>query len=127
MKKRKEIYFEDIFSRVIKIWRPSYHLQYGNSYKTFIVEMAEDYRKYNWEFVPSPRNYYSSYHSMFFFTIYQVLTEYGLQYLAVGKEHLDIAEIPIEAFEAKYHENLQYDYNYKFLRYYKGFRSGKEN
>jgi hypothetical protein len=64
---------------------------------------------------------------MMFFTNYQVLTEFGLQYLAAGKAELDVAAIPIEAFEAKYHENLLHDDNYKYLRYYKGFRSGKEN
>lgn len=114
-------HFEDVFFRIQPLWQPHYPLTYGNQAKTFIESLSADYDKIDF-IVGYKKRGYDGWDDMMVFVMYQVLTQWGLDLLAQERDILAIDDIPLEAFERQYKENLEYEGNERYLARYKGRR-----
>ncbi|RIV25385.1 hypothetical protein DYU11_08785 [Fibrisoma montanum] len=117
------MYFEDIFHPIKTLWKEQYYLEYGNSKKSFIISLRDDFREIEYIVEVERREQYNEWHRMMVLVSYQVLTKIGLTYLELAVNVLNIKDIPVEVFEKKYRENLEHEGNEGYLSKYKGRKS----
>lgn len=116
------MYFEDIFNRIRPLWKKIYINVDYNKDLTF----EEDFIGYDWHQIENVlrtnKDKYSVWELMMSFIMMQVIADYSKEQFSLGKQTIDLDEIPITRFEAKYHKNLRYEGNEEYLKKYKGFK-----
>ena len=118
--KVSDMYFEEIFQPIKALWKEEYFLEYGNKGKTYIASLGDDFDEVSYIVDIEYKENYTVWHKMMVLVMYQVLTENGLKLLGQAIYSMSVNNIPIEDFEKKYKENLEYEGNEKYLSEYRG-------
>ncbi|MBS9464401.1 hypothetical protein KIM67_18435 [Flagellimonas sp. 389] len=117
------MYFEDIYNKIRPLWKKRYFLGDVKNTKTYIKNLADDWEEIDYLVSYREEKKHSAWEKMMLFVMYQTLTEYSLEQSTLGKQTIDLDEIPIARIEEKYRENLQFEGNEEYLKKYKGFKN----
>jgi hypothetical protein len=122
------MYFEDVFYTVISLWKNEFSLKGIESTQTYFEDIAANWIDIKDQSESQDCNAFSDWKHIMIFSIYQTLTQYGLDKCAVSNDlEMKFSEVPIELFEKNFRKNLRYVRNRKFFKKYKGFRSRASN
>ena len=125
------IFFEEIFDKVIVLWKEKYFFSKQKDTVSMIFSLCEDFREIEWYVEKKCKKKYNGWDGVMVFIIYGVLTDYSLQMLGKNKRCLNIKRITMCAFEKQWIENFIYlkRWNLKefeeFKQCYQGFKDKK--
>lgn len=116
------MYFDDIFKTIRPLWKLKYNLGDVNKTESHIEDLSKDWEQVDYIISYREKENYNDWDRMLSFVFYQVMTEFGIEQFQKNKMVMNIDDIPLNRIEKKFHENLKFEGNERYLENYKGFK-----
>jgi len=91
-------YFEDVFNRVIMLWKEKYFL----SKKKGFFSLQKDFEEIDWYVCEKNKKKYDDWERVMIFIIYQVLGDYAMEFDSQNKTILKVKDIITDAVEKQW-------------------------
>ena len=122
-------YFEDVFNKIIVLWKEEYRFSTKKDTTTAISTLANDFLEIDWYIMEECPKLYGNMDAVMLFIIYQVLTDFALE-IDKSKKLINIKEIPINRFEKQFISNFEclkngdhHEMYEEFRKEYQGYRN----